>query len=115
MRMKKLLSFMSYGYVFTKVGSGELQLVSSPQRDNSHRLLSLCKAGDRKLISAGLLGLIQDLQQLLYPFRSYSFHCPHKLDLPDLLLFCRTIFVYKEIYAATQFQLPVGPFIAQPL
>lgn len=113
--MKKLLSFVSYGYVFTKAGPGELQPVSSPQRDNTHHLLSLCKASNRKPISAGLLGLIQDLQQLLYPFRSYSFNCPYKLDLPDLLLFCRPIFVYKEIYKATQFQLHVGPFIAQPL
>jgi len=106
---------MSYGYVLTKAGPGELQLVSSPQQDNTHHLLSLCKAGDRKPISAGLLGLIQDLQQLLYPFRSCSFNCPYRLDLPDLSLFCRPIFVYKEIYAATQFQLSVGPFIAQNL
>ena len=55
--MKKLLSFMSYRYVFTKAGPGELQLVSSPQRDNTHHLLSLCKASDRKPISAGLLAL----------------------------------------------------------
>lgn len=62
---------MSYGSVFSKARAGELRLVSSPPRDNTHRSLSLCKAGDRKPISAGLLGLIQGLQQLLYPFRSY--------------------------------------------
>lgn len=66
-------------------------------------------------IPAGLPGLSQDLQQLLYPFRSCSFHCPCKLDLPERSLSCRSIFVYKEIYAATQFQPPAGPFIAQPL
>lgn len=79
--MRKLLSFMSYGYVFTKAEPGELQLISSPQQDNTCHLLSLCRAGDRKLISAGLLGLIHDLQQLLYPFRSYSFNCPYNMDL----------------------------------
>lgn len=39
-----------------------------------------------KLLSAGLLGLIQDLQQLLYPFRCCSFNCPYKPGLPDLSL-----------------------------
>lgn len=61
-------------------------------------------------IPAGLPGLSQDLQQLLYPVRSCSFNRPYKLDLPERSLSCRPIFVYKEIYAATQFQPPAGPF-----
>lgn len=92
-----------------------------PKQDLGSSSLSLLPNGtiptcpSAKLLSTGPLGLIQDLQQLLYPFRCCSFNCSYKPGLPDLSLFCRPIFVYKDIYAATQFQLPVGPFITQPL
>lgn len=91
------------GFV-SKAGPGELQLISAP-----HGTMPTWPSAE--LRAAALLGLIQDLQQLLYPFRCCSFNCPYKPGLPDLSLFCRPFFVYKEIRAATQFRLPVAPLL----